>query len=386
MYQPNLTSREGASVVDAQLSRADYPLMLVPVALEKVWGGESLARLFPLIAPPRSRIGEIWVVWDGLAVQNGALAGRTLKDLFDGAPDDILGVAKDGRQPAAFPLLIKFLDANENLSVQVHPDDEFARAREGQPYGKCEMWYVLESADGASVLHGLKRDLTEGELRGALAGRAIVDVVEQVGVQPGDVLINTPGVVHALGGGVVIFELQQSCDLTYRLYDWDRGTAGGVQRELHLDQGAEVADCRVLGQHKIQPVVVDEAPGRRAHLAACRYFAAELIEASEGSALILDGGRLHTLTILDGRGRVRATEPESDWLDLARGQTCLLPAALGASEFRAVDGECRLIRSFIPDLSTDVVEPLRARGISDDAIAQLGGDLDRSDLWKLMHS
>jgi mannose-6-phosphate isomerase len=372
--------------VGDRLPRANYPLLLEPLALEKVWGGNSLARLFPNAGPARSNIGEVWVVWDGLAIRNGDLAGRTLKELFDDAPQDIVGRLRDARQPAAFPLLIKFLDARENLSVQVHPDDDYAWTREGQPYGKCEMWYVLESAERSSVMHGVKRDLTADELKGALSGRAIVDVVEQVEVLPGDVLINTPGIVHALGGGIVIFELQQSCDLTYRLYDWDRALSGGVQRELHLDKGADVADRRVLRQHKIQPVIVEAGPVRRLLLAACRYFAAELLEASARSGLTLGGRQLQVLTVLDGRVRVRSAAPESDWSDLEPGQTCLLPAALSATDVDFVVERSRVIRSFVPDLWFDVVEPLRERGIPDEAIAQLGGDLDRSDLWRSLQA
>jgi mannose-6-phosphate isomerase len=372
--------------VGDRLPRANYPLLLEPLALEKVWGGRSLASRFPRAVPAETNVGEVWVVWDGLPVRNGPLAGRTLKEVFVHAPEEILGSGLDRRQTDAFPLLVKFLDAHENLSVQVHPDDEYARAREGEPYGKCEMWYVLESADRASVIHGVKRDLTSDELKGALTGRAIVDVVEQVEVGPGDVLINTPGIVHALCGGVVIFELQQSCDLTYRLYDWDRGSSGGVQRELHLDKGADVADRRVLRQHKIQPVIVEAGPVRRLLLAACRYFAAELLEASAGSGLTLGGRQLQVLTVLDGRVRVRSADPESDWSDLEPGQACLLPAALSATDIDFVVERSRVIRSFIPDLWSDVVEPLRERSIPDEAIAQLGGDLDRSDLWRLLQA
>jgi mannose-6-phosphate isomerase len=363
--------------------RLAQPLLLSPIALAKVWGGDALARRFPGVVAPSPNVGEIWAIWDGLAVASGELAGRTLAELYADSPAELLGPATAGPLPKTFPLLVKLLDAREHLSIQVHPDDAYAQAREGQPFGKCEMWYVLEAAPGAAVYHGLRRDLTAEAFRRALAGAAIVDAVEQVEVQPGDVLINTPGVVHALGAGVVIFELQQSSDLTYRLYDWDRGAVSGARRELHLEPGAEVADRRPIGEHKIWPVLLAAAPVRRLLLAACRFFAAELVELSSDTALSIPGGRLHLVTALEGSATVRSPSPNSVSLQIRSGQTCLIPAALPHTDLRA-NGLTRLIRSYVPDLRADVVDPLRALGVADDRIAQLGGDGDRSDLERLL--
>ncbi len=362
--------------------RVNYPLILAPLVVEKVWGGNSLARFFPDEVPDGQKVGEVWVIWDGLSVTNGPLAGKTLKELFASSPADILEGVPAGGAPGDFPLLVKFLDARENLSIQVHPDDDYAQSREGQPYGKCEMWYVLAASDGASVFHGLRRDLSPSEVTQLLAGPSIIDELEQVDVRPGDVLINTPGIIHALGAGIVIFELQQSCDLTYRLYDWDRGTAGDVRRELHLAKGAEVTDLRALGRHKIDPVTLDEGAYRRRLLGACRYFAAELLDLPSGAALDLPGSRLSIVTVLDGTLRVRGGEVHST-LDLRSGQSSLVPAAVAASDILAVE-DCRCIRSYVPDLFDDIAEPLLAKGVAADRIVQLGGDSDRSDLWHVL--
>jgi mannose-6-phosphate isomerase len=378
-----LTRRGGGSGVSEVSGTISQPLLLSPITLEKVWGGDQLARRFPSVVATRPNVGEVWVAWDGLVVASGDRAGQTLVELYAGSPAELLGPAASGPWPEAFPLLVKLLDARENLSIQVHPDDAYARVHEGQPFGKCEMWYVLEAARGAAVYHGLRRDMSADDFRGAIRGPGILEAVERVEVQAGDVLINTPGVVHALGAGVVIFELQQSCDLTYRLYDWNRGEVGGARRDLHLDQGADVADRRRIRQHKIAPVTLAAAPVRRVLLAACRYFAAELVELSSGGALSLPGGRLHVLTALDGAGLACSSAPGAAILALQAGQTCLLPAALTGTDVRA-SGPTRLIRSYIPELRSDVIDPLRALGVPDNLIAQLGGDGDRSDLWRLL--
>src|SRR5690348_14765170 len=152
-------NRGGSQSMDNPRTRLHYPILLSPIALEKVWGGSALARRFPTISRTDSNVGEVWVVWEGLAVKNGDLAGKTLRELFAESPTELVGPVKLGSRGDGFPLLVKFLDARENLSVQVHPDDDYARAREGQPFGKCEMWYVLEAAAGASVIHGLRSDL-----------------------------------------------------------------------------------------------------------------------------------------------------------------------------------------------------------------------------------
>jgi mannose-6-phosphate isomerase len=188
-------------------------------------------------------------------------------------------------------------------------------------------------------------------------------------------------VIHALGAGVVIFELQQSSDLTYRLYDWDRRSVGGIARELHLDKGSDVADRLSIVRHLIEPLTLEEGPYRRRLLGACRYFAAELWDVPGGATLALPDGRLQALTVLSGMARVHAESPDCPACDLSVGQSCLIPVSARTCQLEIAADDCRFIRSYLPDLAADVVEPLRRRGVSDELIAQLGGDGHRSDLW-----
>src|SRR5438552_156325 len=140
-------SERRALPVESRDFSVAYPLLLTCLVVEKVWGGDALARRFQFDLPGGKPVGEVWVVWDGLRIENGPMAGRTLNELFALAPNGIVEQTTPSQSPERFPLLLKFLDARENLSIQVHPDDDYARSREGQPYGKCEMWYVLDAAE-----------------------------------------------------------------------------------------------------------------------------------------------------------------------------------------------------------------------------------------------
>jgi mannose-6-phosphate isomerase len=205
--------------------------------------------------------------------------------------------------------------------------------------------------------------------------------MQEVEVKPGDVVLNTPGTVHALGKGMLIYELQQSSDLTYRLYDWDR-VSDGVPRPLHIDQSIDVADLAPFAAHKIQPVAFQEHGLTRAVLSACRYFAAELLTFQAAGAATeerTDGSTFHLLTALRGQGTLR-WETGGEGMALRQGESALVPASLGPYTLRA-DGEgFAAVKAWVPDLAADIVKPLLARGIPAERIAQLGGDGARSDL------
>jgi mannose-6-phosphate isomerase len=361
---------------------ATYPLTFRSRALEKTWGGRRLGEMFGKRLPRSVPIGETWEIWEGLRIANGTWRGQTLGDVVQQAPAVWLGAGASPRDPTAFPLLVKFLDAHEHLSVQVHPDDDYARRQANQPYGKCEMWYVLAADPDGAVYHGAARALDPDDLLAALQEGRVDEVVERVPVRPGDVLFNPPGTIHALGAGVVCYELQQSSDITYRLYDWNRAAAGGPPRPLHLDDGMAVADLLPPARHQIDPVAVPADGHQRVFLAACRYFAAERLTLGDRIVERPTNGRFYLWTVLTGEAVVRAGSGPS--IRLAAGRSALLPANLDCFRLASRSATCVGILAYVPDLAADVVEPLRAAGLPDDQISQLGGDDRHSDLRQFL--
>ena len=357
-----------------------YPLTLHPQAVEKVWGGRELARLFDFRLPAEAPIGEVWTAWDGLTVSNGPACGKTLAQLVRDQPSAVFGSATGAGDPKSFPLLAKFLHARENLSIQVHPDDDGARRLEQQLFGKSEMWYVVAAEPGAIVWHGPKRALSSDELQVALQAGRIPELLQQVDVFPGDVLINPPGTIHALGRGIVIFELQQSSDLTYRLFDWDRATGAGPPRALHLEQGLAVADLVPSARHKIEPVTFAEGGWRRQILGACRHYAAELWELTGAPVALPAIGRFQILTTLTGRLAIGSRASAHPRMTIPSGHSVVVPAEETEVTLATATPTCQVFRSYVPNLAVDLVAPLRSRGIADAAILQLGGDPARSDL------
>lgn len=351
-------------------------LPFAPVLHEKVWGGTRLEALVGV--PPTGRaIGEAWLVHETSVVRDGPAAGRTLADLAAHDPTGLLGSLGSGfvvDGVPRFPLLVKFLDASEWLSIQVHPDDAYARSHEGEPYGKCEFWAVLDAQPGAEIIHGLDVALTPEALIEAASSGSIRDLFSRVPLETGDVVINMPGVIHAVGPGLVIYELQQSSDITYRLYDWDRPASDG--RALHLRQSADVSDVERIETHTVTPLALG---ADRTMLTACTSFACERLEVRGALARSTHGRSCHILTVVAGSGTVRTG---GDELPLERGGSVVVAAHAGDY---VVAGDLTVHCGYVPDLERDVIEPLRAAGATDAAIAGLGGERRMSDLAHVLH-
>jgi mannose-6-phosphate isomerase len=350
-----------------------YPLKFKSLPKEKVWGGSRIAARFDRGLPADRPIGEVWLVWDQLPVSNGPLQGRTLAELVRRYPVSLLGSQAHLEQDPAFPLLIKILDANDTLSVQVHPDDRYAQEHEGEPFGKAEVWLVLDAEPDARLIHGVRRPLTRAAARRAIEGGTLEDELEYVRVSPGDVIMVAPGTIHALGGGLLLYELQQSSDLTYRLYDWDRRDPN---RPLHIDKSLDVARLDPFTKHTVTPVEVPEAGGTRVILCACERFAAELLRVR---AAILErpaGASFHVLTALGGEGLVRYGVREPMLVRMGPGESVLVPASLEEYEIQAGPGgkPFEVVKAFVPHDLERFAGSLRERGISDEAIQQLEGE------------
>ena len=358
-----------------------YPLKLAVLPKEKVWGGSKIARTFCRDLTPDRPIGEVWVVWGELTVENGVFRGERLDDLARDHALPILGRRVTGRQYSTFPLLVKILDARATLSVQVHPDDAYANEREGEPFGKAEVWYILDAEPRARLIHGVQHPLSRRDAAQAIEAGTLQEALDYVEVAPGDVIFNGPGAIHALGGGILLYELQQSSDLTYRLYDWDRRDPG---RPLHIEKSLDVAILEPFAGHKVEPVERVEAGGTRTLLCACRHFAAELLRVASWVREQPSGDCFHILTVLQGSGSVRYGTDSADETALCCGESLLLPAGIHEYELRAESGPLIAIKAYVPELVEDIVVPLRERGIPENTIAQLGGDPRYSELGRLL--
>ncbi len=364
---------KGAPRNDAVLNMDYYPLKLQSIPKEKIWGGRNLARVLGKNLPAHQRIGETWEAWEGCVIENGAERGKTLSQLIERDAAGILGA-----NAARFPLLFKFIDAQDDLSVQVHPDDAAAQAVENYPFGKTEAWYILDAEPNARLILGFKNKCNADAVRAALANQSLTDLLAEVRVQAGDVVFVPAGTVHAIGKGIVLAEIQENSDITYRLYDWGRASGG---RDLHLEQSLRVARFEAIAAPKIAPLAIERAQFTRRVLVACRYFALEEIIARD-SYVSDTRGKFHILAPIRGAmeiaaGRARVT--------VAPGETVILPARLGAFAIAPSSAPTRILQMYPPDLRADIIEPLAQAGISKAEIARLGGsNPERNDLLKML--
>jgi len=294
-----------------------HPFKLTPTYRDYVWGGKRLR-------PEADVTAEAWILYEEDQVADGPYAGKTLAEVADLEGEALLGskaVAMTGRR---FPLLIKLLDCARWLSLQVHPNDEQAGQLEGPGFfGKTEAWYVVEAEEGAQLLSGFRPAVTREQIQKAVGKKDILDIVESRKVKAGDTIFIPPGTIHALGPGLLIYEVQQSSDLTYRVYDWERPMTG--RRKLHIDESIFVLDPEAGGN------VIRKGPNipnsGRIKLVSCKYFILELIAGRSGSiAIDVQGESFSALTALNGNIIVHA----GNWSFTLRAlETILIPAICG---------------------------------------------------------
>jgi len=353
-------------------------LKFEPAFFPRIWGGQKLATYFGMAAPQDESVGEAWLVSDHPAHQSvvaeGPRKGSTLAELLDEDSRALLGSRPSLDVHGRFPLLLKLLDARQKSSVQVHPGDEDAR-RLGEPdSGKTEMWYVLQADPGSEMVCGLVEGVTEELIRPAIEDGSIETLMKRFSVTSGVPIFVPPGTVHALGSGSVIAEIQQNSDITYRLYDYDRKDAQGNKRELHLEKALEVINfsCDHRGPNK--PLWIEETDARRAFLAACRYFAVEMVDVAGHYKRETASASFYIVLPLDGGLNIRACGQE---LGIRPAEAVLMPGHV--HEF-ILEGLAKCLIYYVPNLMRDVVEPLEAAGHPLEHILKLGGDPEHSDL------
>jgi mannose-6-phosphate isomerase len=301
-----------------------YPLTFEPIFKERVWGGRKLEQLYHKRLPPGVPVGESWEISDRPGevsiISNGKLAGKDLHWLIESFGAALLGPAR--LEGGRFPLLIKILDAREKLSLQVHPPAGKAGELGGEP--KTELWYVADAAPDAELYVGLRRGCTRGEFAQKAHAGTVAECFHQVRVRPGDAMFLPSGRVHALGSGMVIFEIQQNSDTTYRVFDWNRVGLDGKPRDLHIKESMESIDFEDFepGLVRARPQSVSSRVGT---LVEDPLFSVELARLGGGDHLPLAAGQMHILGIVSGEVNVRTGQGE---LQLNSGQFCLVPASV----------------------------------------------------------
>lgn len=331
-----------------------YPLRFQPIFRRYLWGGRRLATELGKDIGDET-CAESWEVVDrpeaNSVVINGELAGQTLHELIQHSGPELLGQAiyqQINRQElpeslrGRFPLLLKFLDANKTLSVQVHPDDAAGMKKETPDMGKTEAWYVMGADEGSAIYGGLKKGVGRDELANAIETRKTNEVLHTFQPNPGDCVFVPAGTVHAIGEGLLIAEIQQCSDTTYRLFDWNRVDADGNERDLHIQQALEVTDYQRGPVHPQPATVRDD--DRVGELVSCNKFVIRRWTLTNDSVEIDMGGSFRLLMITEGQLKVHKDPTDSP---LVKGQSILVPASLGSVTLEC-DSSCELLEIFLP--------------------------------------
>lgn len=307
------------------------PFKLSPAFKDYLWGGRKLVTEFNKQCD-FEKVAESWELSthkDGSSIiSSGYFVGMSFKDYVEKYGKDVLG--KNALTFDFFPILIKFIDAKDSLSIQVHPNDDYALKTEGE-YGKTEMWYILDCDEGASLYYGFNREIDKDEFLTRIKNNTILEVLNSVPVKKGDVFFIDSGTVHAIGKGIVICEIQQNSNTTYRVYDFDRRDKNGNARELHIDKAAEVS-------------VLTPPPPPRSYadseiLAECKYFTVRKATVCENRTFKTDDACFTSVIVVDGNGTLKMNDTE---ITFSKGDSIFIPAQNG--EY-TVSGNCELIIS-----------------------------------------
>lgn len=345
---------------------------------ERIWGGQELGETYGKQIPPGKHIGEAWLIADHQVheseVDEGPLAGKSLRELIATDARAVLGGRADLTIHGRFPLLLKLLDATDILSVQVHPDDACAKALNERDVGKTEMWHVFQAEPGSELICGLDAQTTPERFSEAVRAGSVNALLTRFPVRDGTSVFVAAGTVHALGAGILLAEIQQNSDLTYRIYDWGRVQADGKPRPVHIDKALKAIHFDSAHRGKADPLEYAYGDTRCTVLGACRYFAAELVQVRGAFERETRGESFHIILAKTGTICVRAGASQRY---LPPGETVL---TLGNQQRFVVEGEGAFLNYYVPDLPRDIIAPLRNAGHPPEKIARLGGDPATSDL------
>ncbi|BCY16780.1 mannose-6-phosphate isomerase [Leptolinea sp. HRD-7] len=303
------------------------PFKLEPQYRDYVWGGD---RLRPGYMPT----AEVWAVHENNTIANGDMAGSTLADIVTQSGVDLLGTKVTRRVGNRFPILIKLLDCNQWLSLQVHPNDVQAVELEGAgQFGKTEAWYFFDAAENAEILCGTRDGITKADIERTIKDGTILDCANRVHVRRGDYVLIPAGTIHALGPGLLVYEVQESSDITYRVFDWNRPASAG--RKLHIEQSIRVIDPLLRSQIQSSTDSIETS------LVTCDYFTLDKIVPSEPVSTNTAGESFHALTVIEGSTQVDG----NGWsVPLEKYESLMIPACSGEYTIQKQTG-CQLLRA-----------------------------------------
>jgi mannose-6-phosphate isomerase len=360
------------------------PFKVSPVFLEKIWGGQALRKKLNKKIPQHIKIGESWEISGEDPYQStlidGPHKGKRLTDICKVYGSKLLG---DSFRNDAFPLLFKFIDANDMLSVQVHPDDSQAVEQRLGARGKTECWYIVDAAPGATIIVGLKKSISKEEMHTAINKGTFRGMLKEEPIAPGDLLFIPAGTIHAIMSSTLIYEVQESSDITLRVYDWDRLDDSGKPRQLHIEDAVKVSDTMAHESYKIKPVVLTYNDYTHSYRVASRYFAIEQYSTSTPTTIYLPVKVSFTvLTMM--KGSVVLIDSTKKAITVNNGESIMIPAMWKDCSISTSAG-AEILLSSVPDLMSEVIVPLKKRDVAEKDIIALGGVVEeRNDILRVM--
>lgn len=328
-----------------------YPLTFQPIFKDKIWGGQKIHTILDKDYGSLPNCGETWEVSgveDGSShdnvsvVKNGPLAGKSLADLLHEYKGELVGKHVYEKFGDTFPLLVKFIDANDDLSIQVHPNDQLAQERHNS-FGKTEMWYIMQADEGATLNSGFNRTVSREEYVQAVKDNTLMDILNIEPAKPGDVFFLPAGRVHYIGKGLLLAEIQQTSDITYRIYDFDRVDDKGQKRELHTELAVDAIDYQHHDEYKTQ---YKKTLNQSVNAVSCDYFVTNVLHFDQ--EVLHDYSHLDSFVILvcvEGSATIQTTGGHE--MPIKLGECALIPASIKSITV-VPDGEMKLLESYVP--------------------------------------
>ena len=322
-----------------------YPLKFETIFKDKIWGGNKINTVLGKDFSPLPNCGETWeisgVPGNVSIVSEGALQGKSLNEILESSKEQLVGKKVYADNGNEFPLLVKFIDANDDLSIQVHPNDELAKVRHNS-LGKTEMWYILEADTGATLISGFNKNLTKDEYLENFNSGKLTDILNEEEVQADDVFFLPAGRVHTIGKGLLLAEIQQTSDVTYRIYDFDRVDDQGNTRELHLEDSLDAMDFKHYDEYKS---TYNRDKNRSADLAECKYFKTNRLyynQCVDKNYKEIDSFVIYV--VAEGKGLLKYDGGETK---ITFGDCLLIPASISQVTIEP-EGDIKILESYVP--------------------------------------